>query len=89
MKQVINAIRKYKTFLITAHVNLEGDSLGSQLAIATLGRYGIRHHFKVVVPYISKDESGIMCPMEKLSMGKTPQEFYEAIKKSPSREGSC
>lgn len=30
---MINAIRKYKTFLITAHVNLEGDSLGSQLAM--------------------------------------------------------
>jgi phosphoesterase RecJ-like protein len=36
MKQVIEAIRKHKRFLITAHVNLEGDSLGSQLAMKEL-----------------------------------------------------
>jgi len=36
MNKVISAIRKYKTFLITAHVNLEGDSLGSQLAMKQL-----------------------------------------------------
>lgn len=36
MKKVISAIRKYKRFLITAHVNLEGDSLGSQLAMRQL-----------------------------------------------------
>jgi len=33
MKKVIEAIRRHKRFLITAHVNLEGDSLGSQLAM--------------------------------------------------------
>ncbi len=36
MNQVIEAIRKHKRFLITAHVNLEGDSLGSQLAMKEL-----------------------------------------------------
>jgi len=36
MKQVIEAIKKYKSFVITAHVNLEGDSLGSQLAMKDL-----------------------------------------------------
>lgn len=36
IKQVIAEIKKYKTFLITAHVNLEGDSLGSQLAMKEL-----------------------------------------------------
>lgn len=36
MKQVIEAIKKNKKFLITAHVNLEGDSLGSQLAMKEL-----------------------------------------------------
>jgi len=36
MKKVIDAIRKGKRFLITAHVNLEGDSLGSQLAMKEL-----------------------------------------------------
>jgi len=36
MKRVIEAIKKYNSFLITAHVNLEGDSLGSQLAMKRL-----------------------------------------------------
>src|SRR3989338_4172243 len=36
MKNVIEAIAKHSRFLITAHVNLEGDSLGSQLAMKEL-----------------------------------------------------
>ena len=36
MQQVIEAIKKYNKFLITAHVNLEGDSLGSQLGMKAL-----------------------------------------------------
>lgn len=36
MKQVIEAIKKSNRFLITAHINLEGDSLGSQLAMKEL-----------------------------------------------------
>ena len=36
MKAVIEAIKKHKKFLITAHINLEGDSLGSQLAMKEL-----------------------------------------------------
>lgn len=36
MKEVIEAIKNNKKFLITAHVNLEGDSLGSQLAMKEL-----------------------------------------------------
>lgn len=36
MREVIEAIKKNNRFLITAHVNLEGDSLGSQLAMKEL-----------------------------------------------------
>lgn len=36
MREVIDAIRKHKKFLISAHVNLEGDSIGSQLAMKEL-----------------------------------------------------
>lgn len=36
MEKVIEAIKKHKRFLITAHVNLEGDSIGSQLAMKEL-----------------------------------------------------
>ncbi|MFH0763637.1 MAG: bifunctional oligoribonuclease/PAP phosphatase NrnA [Candidatus Omnitrophota bacterium] len=36
MQTIIEAINKYNKFLITAHINLEGDSLGSQLAAKQL-----------------------------------------------------
>lgn len=36
MQKAIEAIKKYNKFLITAHVNLEGDSLGSQLGMRAL-----------------------------------------------------
>jgi len=36
MESAIEAIKKHKRFLVTAHVNLEGDSLGSQLAMKEL-----------------------------------------------------
>jgi phosphoesterase RecJ-like protein len=35
-KKVIKAIKKYSEFLITSHVGLEGDALGSELAFASL-----------------------------------------------------
>lgn len=35
-KEVVNAIQKFKRFLITSHVNIEGDALGSELALAQL-----------------------------------------------------
>ena len=36
MREVIEAIKKGKSFLVTAHVNVEGDALGSQLAMKEL-----------------------------------------------------
>ncbi|MDP1853375.1 MAG: bifunctional oligoribonuclease/PAP phosphatase NrnA [Candidatus Omnitrophota bacterium] len=36
LKKVIGAINKYKRFLITAHVGLEGDAIGGELALALL-----------------------------------------------------
>lgn len=43
LKKVIDCIKKYKSFLITSHANLEGDALGSELALfSLLGRLGKR-----------------------------------------------
>jgi phosphoesterase RecJ-like protein len=43
LKKVIDCIKKYKSFLITSHTNLEGDALGSELALfSLLGRLGKR-----------------------------------------------
>jgi len=55
---------------------------GSQLAIGTLDRYGIRYYFAEVVPCIQRPGTEEMCPMEKLSIDKEPEEFYRVIKGS-------
>jgi hypothetical protein len=54
--------------------------LGSQLAINVLGQRGIKYHFSRTVPCILKPDSTEMCPMELLSVGKSPDEFYNLIK---------
>ncbi len=54
--------------------------LGSQQGIETLDKYGIKYHFAEVVSFIQKVGGEGMCPMETLSLGKEPEEFYEAIK---------
>jgi len=54
--------------------------LGSQLAIKTLADHGIEHHLTKIIPYIQKPDGQDMCPMERLSLDKAPEEFYRAIK---------
>jgi hypothetical protein len=54
--------------------------LGSQLGIDTLKKYRIEYHLNKIVPFIQKDNSEEMCFMEKLSINKTPDEFYRDIK---------
>ena len=54
--------------------------LGSELAIRTLDNYHVEYHLTRVVPYIQKPNQQGMCPMEALSINKSPQEFYEALR---------
>ena len=54
--------------------------LGSEIAVATLDRQGISHHLEKIVPYIQRADGRGMCPMEELSLGKEPREFYEVMK---------
>jgi len=54
--------------------------LGSELAARTLSNYGIRYQFTEIVPYIQNCTREDMCPMEELSRGKSPEEFYEAVR---------
>jgi hypothetical protein len=53
--------------------------LGSQLAIRTLDKYGIIYHFTEIVPYVKQPDGVNMCPMEKLSIDKEPEEFHEEV----------
>ncbi len=54
--------------------------LGSQLAIELLEQNGIKHNLSQIVPCIQKPNQKGMCPMELLSIGKEPEEFYHLIK---------
>jgi hypothetical protein len=54
--------------------------LGSDLAVGTLDKHGIRHHLPRTVPFILRDDGRAMCPMEQLSIGKGPEEFFLALK---------
>jgi hypothetical protein len=51
--------------------------LGSELAVKTLRDYDIECHFIVTVPYIQNRSQDDMCPMEKLSIDRSPEEFFE------------
>lgn len=53
--------------------------LGSEIAAGTLEKYSIPYHFGETVPYIQRPDSEEMCPMEKLSLEKDPEEFYQAF----------
>ena len=55
--------------------------LGSDLAIATLDSFSIRHHLLKTVPHIMRPDGSDWCPMEKLSVGRTPEEFYKEMKR--------
>ena len=53
--------------------------LGSEIAVRTLEKYGINYQINEIVSYIRQADSEDMCPMEKLSLDKSPEEFYEAV----------
>jgi len=54
--------------------------LGSDLAVKTLDKYNITHYLTETVPYIQRPDGKGICPMEKLSIGKEPEEFYQEMK---------
>jgi len=56
------------------------SSLGSELAARTLSDHAIEYHFSETVPYIRDASRRGMCPMERLSLNKSPDEFYQVVK---------
>ena len=68
--------------LVKANCRKIYSPLGSELAARTLDYHAVEYNFTEVVPYIRNRSGQGMCPMEKLSLHKTPGEFYEAVSKS-------
>jgi hypothetical protein len=54
--------------------------LGSALAVKTLEKHKVKYHLTEVVPCIMRDDGKGMCPMEELSQGKEPGEFYRVMR---------
>ena len=54
--------------------------LGSDKAINTLDSSGIEYQFSKTVPYIKNNKGQDMCPMEKLSAGKSSEEFFQILR---------
>ena len=54
--------------------------VGSELAVSSLCRMDICFTFDKMVPYVINQTGDGMCPMEQLSMGKTPEEFWMLLR---------
>lgn len=67
-------------FLKTISARSVFSELGSNNAIRTLEAAGIKYRFNKTVECIMNDSGEDMCPMERLSLGKTPEEFYRALR---------
>jgi hypothetical protein len=65
---------------VVAHANQIYTPLGSELGTRTLEKYSIAYRLDDIVPYIKRDDGLGMCPMEELSIGKGPEEFYQLMK---------
>jgi hypothetical protein len=50
------------------------------LASNTLNEYKVEHYLEKMVSFILAANGRDMCPMEKLSLGKKPEEFMSALK---------
>jgi len=61
--------------------------LGSEIAARTLSEQGIGYHFSRTVPHIVNQAGDDICPMEKLSLGKSPEEFFQHLCRLRSKQG--
>ena len=59
--------------------------LGTQHAVTTLEKYGIGYYLSEIIPYIKRANREDICPMEKLSLNKEPEEFYEVMRSIASK----
>jgi len=55
-------------------------AMGSELAAKALEKHEIKFYFQKIIPNILNRDKTDLCPMEKLSIDKTPKEFYNSLK---------
>lgn len=54
-------------------------ALGSELAAKVLKQHKVKFHFEKTVPNILNRDGSSICPIEKLSFDKSPEEFYHCF----------
>ncbi len=69
--------------LLAAYLKVQAiyGKIGSRLAAKSLRGYKIKFYFKKTVPNILNKKKTDLCPLEKLSFTKTPEQFYDNLKK--------
>ena len=65
-----------------AHCGNVYAPVGSEYALETLKQFDISSYFLKIVPWIIDRKGDGMCPFEKASIGKSPDEFYELVKRT-------
>lgn len=87
--------RKYKNLVIFDKIIGQGAALlaahlgakevygatGSKLAARVLRKYKTKFYFQKTVANILNQDKTDLCPMEKLSFDKSPEEFYYCFRK--------
>lgn len=56
------------------------SAVGSKIAKKTFKKFKIKFHFLKIIPNILNKTGTDICPMEKLSLSKTPKEFYDSMR---------
>jgi hypothetical protein len=56
--------------------------------VKTLEKYGLKYHLTKIVPFITRDDGRGTCPMEQLSLGKEPEEFYREMRERLEKAGT-
>jgi hypothetical protein len=62
--------------------------LGSELAARVLDEYGVKYRLERLVPFITAADGSDMCPMERLSLDKEPEEFYQVLVRAFPGQGA-
>ena len=68
--------------LLAAHLAVKEvyAVLGSQRAKDTFEKFNIDYYFQKNIPEILNKAGNDICPLEKLSLFKTPEQFYDILK---------
>ncbi len=76
-KKVGNAVALLSVYIKAKEVF---GVVGSKAAGKTFKKFKIKFHFKKTIARILNEKGTDICPLEKLSLLKTPKEFYDLVK---------